>query len=112
MLVRAACIAGILLCAGLYAQQKSEDTTTRTVEGLVTNAANQPWRSRGAIEEYQDIADPLVHHARGRQLSFRDWEPMWNTRLRPSHDGVHTSWKTLSIFNSKKTPVINLKLKK
>ena len=43
MPVRAACIAIVLFCAGLlHAQQKNEDTTTRTVEGMVTNAANQP----------------------------------------------------------------------
>ena len=30
------------LCADLNAQQKNENNTTRTVEGMVTNAANQP----------------------------------------------------------------------
>jgi hypothetical protein len=33
-------------------------------------------------------------------------------QLKADYNGVSTSWKTLSIFNSKKTPVINLKLKK
>ncbi len=32
-------------------------------------------------------------------------------QLKADHDGVSTSWKTLSIFNSKKTAVINLEVK-
>jgi hypothetical protein len=33
-------------------------------------------------------------------------------QLKADHNGVSTSWKTLSVFNSKKIAVINLKLKK
>ncbi len=47
MPARAVCIALVLFCTGLNAQQKdaqqkNDDTTTRTVEGMVTNAGNQP----------------------------------------------------------------------
>ena len=33
-------------------------------------------------------------------------------QLKADHEGATTSWKTLSVFNSKKTAVINLKLNK
>jgi hypothetical protein len=113
VLVRAVCIAVVLLCAGLDAQQKSEDTTTRTVEGLVTNASNQP------------VADAVVQLKNTKTLQIRSFITQADGhyhfaglgtdveyQIEAGHDGVHTSWKTLSIFNSKKNPVMNLKLKK
>jgi hypothetical protein len=32
-------------------------------------------------------------------------------QVKAERDGAASSWKSLSVFNSKKTPVINLKLK-
>jgi Carboxypeptidase regulatory-like domain len=115
MPVRAACVAIVLLCTGLYAQQKNknEDATTRTVEGMVTNAANQP------------VANAVVQLKNAKTLQIRSFITQEDGsyhfaglgtdveyQLKADHNGVSTSWKTLSIFNSKKTPVINLKLKK
>src|SRR5271168_878900 len=110
MLVRAVCIAGILLCAGLYAQQKSEDTTTRTVEGLVTNAAKQP------------VANAVVQLKNTKTLQIRSFITQGDGsyhfaglgmdveyKLKAEYEGKASSWKTLSVFNSKKTPVIDLK---
>ena len=113
MAVRAACIAIVLFCTSLFAQQKNEDTTTRTVEGMVSNAANQP------------VANAVVQLKNTKTLQIRSFITQKDGsyhfaglgtdveyQLKADHDGVSTSWKTLSIFNSKKTPVINLKLKK
>jgi|SRR5665213_1138069 len=113
MPVRALCIAMVLFCAGLQAQQKSEDTTTRTVEGMVTNAAHQP------------VAKAVVQLKNAKTLQIRSFITQDDGayhfaglgadveyQLKADHDGAATSWKTLSVFNSKKTAVINLKLNK
>lgn len=116
MLLRAVCAAALLLGMNLSAadqKNQNEDTTTRTVEGRVTNAANQP--VAGAVVQLKNTktlqirsfitqADGTYHFA-GLQTDV-------DYQLKAEYDGVSTSWKTLSVFNSKKTPVINLKLKK
>jgi len=113
MSVRALCIAIILFGATLCAQQKNDDTTTRTVEGVVTNAANQP------------VARAVVQLKNAKTLQIRSFITQDDGRyhfaglgtdveyqLKADHDGATTSWKTLSVFDSKKTAVINLKLNK
>ncbi len=117
MPVRAAVIAIALLCDGFWCAnlqaQKSEDTTTRTVEGKVTNAENQP------------VANAVVQLKNTKTLQIRSFITQEDGRyhfaglgtdveyqLKADRDGTSTSWKTLSIFNSKKTAIINLKLKK
>jgi Carboxypeptidase regulatory-like domain len=113
MPVRAVCIAMVLFCTGLHAQKKNEDTTTRTVEGTVTNAANQT------------VAKAVVQLKNAKTLQIRSFITQDDGsyhfaglstdveyQLKADHEGATTSWKTLSVFNSKKTAVINLKLNK
>ncbi len=105
-------IAVALFCAAVSAQ-KNDDTTTRAVEGVVTNEANQP------------VADAVVQLKNTKTLQIRSFITQNDGsyhfaglgtdveyQLKADHDGVSTSWKTLSVFNSKKTAIINLKLKK
>ncbi len=117
MPVRATLIASVLLCAGPWCAglhaQKSEDITTRTVEGKVTNSENQPVTSAVVqlkntktlqIRSFITQEDGTYHFAGlGADVEYQ---------LKADRDGASTSWKTLSIFNSKKTAIINLKLKK
>jgi len=113
MPMRAAFIAIVLFCAGLHAQKKNEDTTTRTVEGMVSNAANQP------------VAKAVVQLKNTKTLQIRSFITQDDGsyhfaglgtdveyQLKAEHEGATTSWKTLSVFSSKKTAVINLKLNK
>jgi len=115
MALRAACIAPacaltILFCASLGAQ-KNDDGGTRTVEGMVTSAANQP------------VPDAVVQLKNSKTLQIRSFITQADGsyhfaglssdveyQLKADHAGATSSWKTLSVFNSKKTPVINLKL--
>jgi len=114
MLLRIACAAALLLSANLSAaENRKEDTGTRTVEGRVTNAARQP--VAGAVVQLKNTKTLQIrsfitqgdgnYHFAGLQTDV-------DYQLKADHDGVTTSWKTLSVFNSKKTPIINLKLKK
>ncbi len=117
MPVRLARVAIVLLCVGPWCAslqaQKSEEATTRTVEGIVTNAENQP------------VANAVVQLKNTKTLQIRSFITQKDGsyhfaglgtdveyQLKADHDGASTSWKTLSVFNSKKTATINLKLKK
>ena len=113
MFLRVACCLLVLLGAGLRAQQKNEDNTTRTVEGRVTNSADQPVDQ--AVVQLKNVktlqirsfitpADGSYHFA-GLQTDVE-------YALKATHEGASTSWKTLSVFNSKKNPILNLKLDK
>ena len=109
----AVAIAVALFCAAVPAQQKNDDTTTRAVEGVVTNESDQP------------VSDAVVQLKNTKTLQIRSFITQNDGsyhfaglgtdveyQLKADHDGVSTSWKTLSVFNSKKTAIINLKLKK
>jgi hypothetical protein len=117
MSLRAVCLVLLLFGVNVFlgADQKSKnvDSTTRTVEGRVTNAANQPVANAVVqlkntktlqIRSFITQADGSYHFA-GLQTDVE-------YQVKADHEGVSTSWKTLSVFNSKKTPIINLKLKK
>lgn len=113
-----ACLAAVCLTMVpgggiLSAQRGIGESVTRTVEGRVTNAENQP------------VADAVVQLKNTKTLQIRSFitqadgnyhfaglQTDVEYQLKADHDGASTSWKTLSVFNSKKTPVINLKLKK
>jgi protocatechuate 3,4-dioxygenase beta subunit len=111
--VAVTCLAAIFACGMLAAQSGIGESTTRTVEGRVTNAENQPVENAVVqlknsktlqIRSFITQADGNYHFA-GLQTDVE-------YQVKADHDGVSTPWKTLSVFNSKKTPVINLKLKK
>lgn len=109
----AVCLTTVFARGVLRAQSGIGESTTRTVEGRVTNAENQP------------VADAVVQLKNTKTLQIRSFitqadgnyhfaglQTDVEYQLKADHDGASTSWKTLSVFNSKKTPVINLKLKK
>lgn len=111
MQVRAACIAMVWLFSLALFAQKNEDSTTRTVEGTVTNTANQP------------VAKAVVQLKNTKTLQIRSFITQEDGsyhfaglgtdveyQLKADHEGATSSWKTLSVFNSKKTAVINLRL--
>jgi hypothetical protein len=113
--LRVVCVVILLLGVHLRADQKNknEDSTTRTVEGRVSNAANQP------------VAKAVVQLKNTKTLQIRSFitqedgsyhfaglQTDVEYQVKADFNGVSTSWKTLSVFNSKKTPIINLKLKK
>lgn len=113
MLIRALFFAIVLLGSSLSAQQKNEDTNTRTVEGVVTSATDQP------------VAKAVVQLKNTKTLQIRSFITQDDGsyhfaglgtdveyQLKADHESASTSWKTLSVFNTKKTAVINLKLNK
>jgi hypothetical protein len=122
MLVRAACIAFVLFCTGLLSGRldaqkndalKNEDTTTRTVQGVVTDAAKQPLAK--AVVQLKNTKTLQIRSFITQEdgtYHFAGLSTDVEYELKADHDGDSSSWKSLSVFNSKKTAVINLKLKK
>jgi hypothetical protein len=127
MLVRAARIAFVLFCTGLLsvsldARQKNdaqkdalknEDTATRTVQGVVTNRAKQPLAK--AVVQLKNTKTLQIRSFITQEdgtYHFAGLSTDVEYQLKADHDSDSTSWKNLSVFNSKKTAVINLKLKK
>ncbi len=110
---RAACIAVLVVCASVSAQQKNEESTTRTVQGTVTGAANRPVAK--AVVQLKNVKtlqirsfitqDDGAYHFAGLGTDV-EYE------LKADHNGISTPWKSLSVFNTKKTAIINLRLKK
>jgi hypothetical protein len=113
MPVRAACMAALLLCAGLPAQQKNQDLTTRNMEGLVTDGAGQP--AAKAVVQLKNTKSLQIRSfitAEDGRYHFAGLSMDVQYQVKAEREGLTSSWKTLSVFNTKKTAVINLKLKK
>jgi hypothetical protein len=114
MPVRAACLVTLLLSVNLLAQQKkNQDTTTRTMEGIVTDAAGQP--AGKAVVQLKNTKSLQIRSfitSEDGRYHFAGLGADVEYQVKAERDGATASWKTLSIFNSKKTAVINLRLKK
>lgn len=108
-----ACLTISIACGALMAQSGIGQSETRTVEGRVTNASNQPVEN--AVVQLKNNKTLQIRSFITQQdgnYHFAGLQTDVEYQLKADHDGVSTSWKSLSVFNSKKTPVINLKLKK
>jgi Carboxypeptidase regulatory-like domain len=110
---RAARLAILLLSVGLFAQQKSQDATTRNLEGVVTDAVGQ--HAAKAVVQLKNTKNLQIRSFITQEdgsYHFMGLSADVEYHVKAERDGATSSWKTLSVFNSKKTPVINLKLKK
>jgi hypothetical protein len=107
-----ACLAILLLGAALSAQKKTQDTTTRNLEGFVTDAAGQ--RAAKAVVQLKNTKNLQIRSFITQEdgsYHFMGLSADVEYQVKAERDGALSGWKNLSIFNSKKTPVINLKLK-
>jgi Carboxypeptidase regulatory-like domain len=104
------------LCALSLAGQKKkdkEDENTRTLQGLVTDADENP--AVGAVVQLKDLhtlqirsfitKDDGAYHFSGLKTDT-DYE------VKAQKNGLSSRNRTLSTFDSRKTPSINLKLEK
>lgn len=110
-------LTGALLAAQdqpkLSKKEKREAATERMVQGTVTDPGDKP--VNGAVVELKDMRSLQVrsfitqvngeYHFSGLKID-NDYE------LKGDYSGMTSGWKTLSVFDSRKEPVINLKLAK
>lgn len=111
----AAAVALLLLasCAGLKQHPgTSQDSNIREVEGTVTNASGAPvdkavvqLKDTKSLQIQSFITDAAGHY------HFAGLSTDVEYQLKADYNGATSGWKTLSLFNTKKVAIINLKLK-
>ena len=106
----------MLLCMiGLLAQNKknlNEDVNTRSLEGAVTDANGKPVAA--AVVQLKDTKTLLIRSYITQDdgtYHFAGLSTNTEYEVKADHNGATSGSKTLSVFDSRKTAVINLKLK-
>ena len=110
--VLAAAVFLMAIAAGSLVAQ-SEDTNTRSVQGVVSDAANSP--ASGAVVQLKDTKTLQVRSFITQQdggYHFAGLSTNTDYELRAEQNGMSSGTKTLTVFNNKKTAVVNLKLDK
>ncbi len=98
----------------IFAQDRklNEDPNTRSVEGLVTDAASKP--VQGAVVQLKDSKTLQIRSfyttAEG-SYHFAGLNTNVDYELKADHGGASSGSKTLSNFDNHKTATVNLKLK-
>ena|ERR1700736_3409705 len=113
-IVLSAILVLLALGSGLFAQDKklNEDPNTRSVEGVVTDAAGKP--IQGAVVQLKDSKTLQIRSFYTTQdggYHFSGLSTNVDYDLRAEHNGASSGTKTLSNFDNRKTATINLKLK-
>jgi hypothetical protein len=104
-----------LLGATLAGQDKrpNEDANTRSVQGIVTDAAGNP--VAGAVVQLKDTKSLSIRSFRTEadgSYHFAGLSTNVDYELKADHDGATSGKKTLTVFNSQKTATVKLKLNK
>lgn len=121
MTVNRTCVSFAVTVVALFAlsmqaqdrKQRKEDASMRLVQGIVLDADDKP--VVGAVVQLKDMRTLQVrsfitledgkYHFSGLKID-NDYQ------LKADHSGMTSGWKTLSVFDSRKVPVINLKMDK
>lgn len=103
----------LLTLGTAIAQNKKQDSNTRTVEGVVTDENDQP--AAKAIVQLKDTKTlqvrSFITQEDGR-YHFAGLSTNVDYELRAERNGLSSPTKTLSVFDDRKKPTINLKLRK
>ncbi len=94
-------------------KKKKDDTNTRIVQGTVTDASNNP--VTGAVVQLKDTKTLQVRSFFTQQngdYHFAGLSTNVDYELKAEKNGSSSGSKTLSVFDSRKTAIINLKLDK
>jgi carboxypeptidase family protein len=107
----AVCLIAILFAGALIGQ--TEDTGTRSVQGIVADASGKP--VAGAIVQLKDTKSLQIRSYRTEadgRYHFAGLSTNVEYELEARHDVLGSRKKTLTVFNTKKAATVNLKLKK
>ncbi len=92
------CIAILLMGVGLNAQNKSQDTTTRNLEGVVTDAAGQ--RAAKAVVQLKNTKNLQIRSFITQEdgsYHFMGLSSEVEYQVKAERDGANSSWKALSV---------------
>ncbi len=111
----AALVAAMVLSYGLPGQDKrpNEDANTRSVQGTVTDGSGNPVAN--AVVQLKDTKTLQIRSFRTESdgsYHFAGLSTNVEYELKADSDGASSGKKTLSIYNTQKTAVVNLKLNK
>jgi protocatechuate 3,4-dioxygenase beta subunit len=111
--VAAACVLAALLAGSLLGQGRDEDSNARAVQGAVTDASGAPV-AKAVVQLKNTKSLQIRSFITGADGSyhFAGLSPDVEYQLKADHEGATSSWKSLSMFNTKKVAVVNLKLNK
>lgn len=105
---------GLLVCGCLVAQErksKDDGIATRSVAGIVNDMSGQPVAK--AVVQLKDTKSlqirSFITNPDG-SYHFAGLNPNVEYQLKAEYEGAFSGKKTLSVFNSKKSVTINLKL--
>ena len=103
----------VLSGGSLGAQNSNEDTSTRSVQGVVSDAAGNA--APKAVVQLKDTKTlqirSYIAEADGG-YHFAGLSTNVEYQIKADHEGATSGWKTLSVFNTKKVATLNLKLNK
>ena len=111
----AVCLIAALLSCGLFGQDRRSngDAGVRSVQGVVTDSSGNPVNK--AVVQLKDTKSlqirSFITNPDG-SYHFAGLSPNVEYQLKAEYQGASSNRKTLSVFNSKKSVTINLKLKK
>ena len=91
--------------------QKNKDSSTRSVSGVVTGTDDKP--VTGAVVQLKDMKTKNVRSFYTQdkgEYYFHELSTETDYELTASFRGEASKTKTLSVFNSRKDAVVNLKL--
>jgi hypothetical protein len=113
--VRTVCLIAVLLSCGLFGQDRraNSDAGVRSVQGVVTNSSGHAVDK--AVVQLKDTKSlqirSFITNPDG-SYHFAGLSPNVEYQLKAEYQGASSARKTLSVFSSKKSVTINLKLKK
>ena len=102
----------LLLALPLSAQKKTkEDTSTRSLQGAVTDATDNP--VEGAVVKLKDTKTlqvrSFITKADGN-YHFHGLNPDVDYEVKADYQGATSNNRTLSSFDTRRTAILNLKL--
>ncbi len=109
--------AGVALAIAVPAfaadKKDKQETSTRTVQGVVTDAAEGS--IEGAVVQLKDTKSLQIRSyitKTGGQYQFHGLNPNVDYELKADHNGASSNARTLSSFDGRKQAVMNLKVEK
>ena len=109
----AAAACAILLSAGAAWAKKDENSTIRSVQGVVSNARGEALN--GAVVQLKNTKTLQIRSFITRDNGayyFNGLSTDVDYELRADFDGASSRERTLSSFDSRRQPVVNLKLER
>jgi hypothetical protein len=106
----------LAVVAGITAsgqKKDKEDSTTRALQGQVTDSEDKP--VTGAVVQLKDLRTLQVRSfitQDGGNYHFSGLKADTDYQVRADYNGASSAARTLSVFDSRRTPIVNLKLEK